>query len=69
MLTTFFLALIIFLAAVAGMALGVVLNGRRIEGSCGGLGNIPGVQADCGGTCRRPCEKRRRALRRAAKTT
>jgi hypothetical protein len=66
MLTTYMLAFGIFLAAVGGMALGLVLTGRRIEGSCGGLNNIPGVESDCGGVCRRPCERRRAALEKAA---
>ncbi|MEJ2514406.1 MAG: (Na+)-NQR maturation NqrM [Gammaproteobacteria bacterium] len=38
----------------------------RIEGSCGGLNNLPGVESDCGGTCRRPCPRRRRAQQTAA---
>ncbi len=66
MLTTYLLAFGIFLAAVAGLGLGLVLTGRRIEGSCGGLNNIPGIESDCGGVCRRPCERRRRALEKAA---
>jgi len=66
MLTTYLLAFAIFLAAVAGLGLGLVLTGRRIEGSCGGLNKIPGVESDCGGACRRPCERRRQALEKAA---
>jgi len=46
--------------ALVAVALGIgVLRGRRaIQGSCGGLNRIPGVESDCGGTCRRPCRKR-----------
>jgi hypothetical protein len=55
---TFILSFLVFLAAVGGLALGLVLSGRRIEGSCGGLNKIPGAGSDCGGLCRRPCEKR-----------
>jgi len=65
-LATFILAFAIFVAAVAGMAAGLVLTGRRIEGSCGGLNNVPGVESDCGGACRRPCARRRREMRKAA---
>jgi hypothetical protein len=55
---------ILFSIAIFGivaLALGIrVLCGRgTIEGSCGGLNRIPGVESDCGGTCRRPCKKRR----------
>jgi len=64
-LATFILAFAIFVAAVAGMAAGLVLSGRRIEGSCGGLNKVPGVGSDCGGACRRPC-RRRRAMQKAA---
>ena len=60
-MATFFLALALFLAAFSAMALGVMFGRRRIEGSCGGLNHIPGVESDCGGTCRRPCPRRRRA--------
>lgn len=66
MLTTFLLAFCVFVAAVVGMALGLVLSGRRIEGSCGGLNRIPGVESDCGGACRQPCERRRKAIKEAA---
>jgi hypothetical protein len=66
MLTTFVLAFGIFVAAVVAMALGVVLSGRRIEGSCGGLNRLAGVESDCGGACRRPCERRRKAMKEAA---
>jgi hypothetical protein len=65
-LATFILAFTIFTAAVAGMAVGLLLSGRRIEGSCGGLNNIPGIESDCGGACKRPCERRRRARQKAA---
>ena len=46
--------------ALVAVALGIgVLRGRRaIQGSCGGLNPIPGVESDCGGACRRPCRKR-----------
>ncbi|MEM6638777.1 MAG: (Na+)-NQR maturation NqrM [Pseudomonadota bacterium] len=37
---TFILAFGIFLVLMLGMALGVILNGRAIKGSCGGLNNI-----------------------------
>lgn len=37
----------ILLMAVAGMAVGVILSGRQITGSCGGLSAIQGVDR-CG---------------------
>lgn len=46
-------ALLFFSLAFTGLALGV-LNGRAaLKGSCGGLNQIPGLQSDCGGACRR----------------
>ena len=44
---TIALAFVVLLLAVAGMAVGVVVSGRRIAGSCGGLSAIPGVD-QCG---------------------
>ena len=49
---TILIAILVFGLAMLLMSLGVLLNGRRIHGSCGGLGNIPGVESDCGGLCR-----------------
>ena len=58
-MATFVLALVLFLLAFSAMALGFMFGRRRIEGSCGGLNQLPGVESDCGGTCRRPCPRRR----------
>lgn len=33
-------ALAIFVIAIAGMAIGVIISNRRIQGSCGGLANL-----------------------------
>ena len=41
------LAFIVLLLVVAGMAIGVMLTGRRISGSCGGLSALPGAE-NCG---------------------
>ena len=37
---TYIIAAIVFALAVAGMAIGVILSNRRIQGSCGGLANL-----------------------------
>ena len=52
------LTLIVFLLVIAGMAIGVLRGRKAISGSCGGLNQIPGIEADCGGTCRSKCKKR-----------
>ena len=48
---TFILSMLVFTLAVVLMCLGVMLGGRRIKGSCGGLNTIPGIESDCGGAC------------------
>ncbi len=40
---TLILTFILFGLVVLGMSLGVILNGRTIKGSCGGLNNITGA--------------------------
>lgn len=40
---TFILAFILLLIVVVGMSLGVMLMGKRIKGSCGGLNAISGT--------------------------
>ena len=39
-MATFLLAFVLLLIVVLGMALGVMLMGKRIKGSCGGLNAI-----------------------------
>ncbi|MEM7226891.1 MAG: (Na+)-NQR maturation NqrM [Pseudomonadota bacterium] len=51
MLETVIIAFIVLLLVVAGMAVGVMVTGRRITGSCGGLSAIEG--ADKCGICGR----------------
>ena len=47
MLLETLIAFVVLLLVVAGMAIGVMVTGRRISGSCGGLSAIPGAQ-ECG---------------------
>jgi len=51
LIETFLPALVVFLLAVTGMAVGVIVSNRRITGSCGGLSAISG--ADRCGVCGR----------------
>lgn len=60
-MATFTLAFLLFAAFIGAMSIGIMFGRPRIEGSCGGLNRIPGVDSDCGGRCRRPCAKRRSA--------
>lgn len=53
----------VFLVAFAGLAIGVIISNRRIQGSCGGLANMKDEQGNpmCM-ACQNPspdCQKRR----------
>lgn len=37
---TFLIAGLVFIVALAGMAIGVIISNRRLKGSCGGLANM-----------------------------
>ena len=39
-MTTFIIAAVVFLLAVTGMAIGVIVSNRRLKGSCGGLSSM-----------------------------
>lgn len=54
----FLLTFIVMLAAIAGMAIGVMFKRAPIRGSCGGLNRIQGA----GCVCSEPCERRKKAM-------
>ncbi len=58
-MATFIIAFLLFATVIAAMSIGVIFGRRRIEGSCGGLNQLAGIESDCGGQCRRPCARRR----------
>lgn len=39
-MTTFIATIVVFLAAVGGLAIGVIIGNRRLKGTCGGLGSM-----------------------------
>lgn len=43
---TFFLATLVFILVVAGMAVGVIFSNKPIKGSCGGMSAI-GIDTSC----------------------
>jgi hypothetical protein len=53
------LTCLVFALVMLGLCLGPLLGRSGIQGSCGGLGAIPGIESDCGGVCKTPCRKRR----------
>ena len=60
-MSTIILAFAVFLFVMVAMAVGVILNGRAIKGSCGGLNDIDGLSGACD-----ICETRRQCKRRQA---
>jgi len=57
MLSTLILAFVVVALAVTGMAIGAIFTGRTIKGSCGGIGNIDGIEPiPC--DCDNPCDKK-----------
>ena len=43
MIETVAIAFAVFVLAVLGMAIGAIMTGRRLTGSCGGLSSIDGA--------------------------
>ena len=58
---TILAAVLGFAFAVLLMSIGVIFGGRRIQGSCGGLANLPGIESDCDGACRSERSRETRA--------
>jgi hypothetical protein len=57
-MTVFLISFLAFAVAVGLMSLGVLLGRRPIQGSCGGLRNIPGVDTNCTGACTGTCPRK-----------
>lgn len=66
-MSTLILTFFIFITVVAAMSIGVILNGRAIKGSCGGLNDIEGLNGACD-ICegKKVCERRKQLLREQA---
>jgi len=65
-MTVFLFTFLVFCLVAFGMSLGLLLNNRELKGSCGGLGNIPGISSDC--SCSNPCEKKKARMKLEEKT-
>lgn len=63
MIQTFILVFAILLLVVVGMSIGVLMGRRKLKGSCGGVGAIPGLKSDC--ACENPCDKKAKAAAEA----
>lgn len=57
--------LAVFLLAVAGLSLGVLLGRGAIRGSCRAMADASPEGSHC--ACSEPCPRRKRALARAAR--
>lgn len=57
----------VFLIAFIGLAIGVIISNRRLQGSCGGLANMKDEQGNamCM-ACEKPSEDCRRRIEEAA---
>ncbi|WP_100644454.1 (Na+)-NQR maturation NqrM [Alteromonas facilis] len=60
-MSTFVLAFVFFLAMVAAMAVGYMVQRKTISGSCGGLGAL-GVDKAC--DCPEPCDRKKARMER-----
>jgi len=60
-MATFVATLVVFAVVTAGMALGVLISGKRLRGSCGGTGR----DCECSPLAARDCPLRRRHATRA----
>lgn len=51
------ISICVFFVAVAAMNIGILFGRHGVQGSCGGLNRIPGLENACGG-CDKPCKNR-----------
>lgn len=65
-MSVFIIAFIVFSLVALGMSVGVIFNNRELKGSCGGLGNIPGMSSDC--SCSNPCDKKKARMAKEQST-
>ena len=63
---TFIIAFVVLLLVVGGMAIGLLQN-KELQGSCGGIGALEGIERVC--DCENPCEKRKARERKALELT
>ena len=63
----FLITAVVFALALGGMAIGVMLGGKPIKGSCGGINNIKGLEGSSNCGCEDPCELKKLRLEALAK--
>ncbi|MGL6261097.1 (Na+)-NQR maturation NqrM [Vibrio sp. WXL103] len=62
-MTTFLITFAVFLAVIAAMAIGYIVQRKVVKGSCGGLGAM-GIDKVC--NCPEPCDARKKREAREA---
>lgn len=69
-MTTFILALVVLLMVVVGMSIGVLLGGKPISGSCGGMSAL-GMETECDvcGGDKGKCEKEKKTVEKKASSS
>ncbi len=55
------LSFLAFLFMILSMSVGVYFGRRALQGSCGGLNQLQGIDSDCDGQCQRPCPKKKKS--------
>ncbi|MUK63844.1 (Na+)-NQR maturation NqrM [Aliivibrio fischeri] len=62
-MSTFLITFFVFLAVIAAMAIGYIIQRKVVKGSCGGLGAV-GIDKVC--NCPEPCDARKKREAKAA---
>ena len=61
MFEVFFVTFLIMMIVIAIMAIGYIVQRKKIKGSCGGIADL-GLEKVC--DCEEPCDKRKELLKR-----
>ena len=52
----FVITLLFFAACMTGLSIGMIVSGRRLKGSCGGIAELEHEDLSCGGCAKREAE-------------
>lgn len=62
------LSFFVFIIVVLAMSIGIRFGRPSLQGSCGGLNQIPGIESDCNGQCQRSCPRKTRRIKQNFRT-
>lgn len=57
----FIITFVIMLIVIGAMAIGYIIQGKKIKGSCGGISDL-GLEKVC--DCEEPCDKRKELMKK-----